>query len=294
MLNTPILFLGFNRPKLTERVLAAIRQARPSRLFVAADGPRPAKPGDYEKCQAVRNVLRDGIDWECQVRTLLRDQNLGCKRAVSSAITWFFEQVEEGIILEDDTLPVPDFFPYCQTLLQRYRDNQGVMHISGNNFQFGRKWGRASYYFSIYNHNWGWASWRRAWQCYDANLTSYPAHRQDERWLKWLSGPAERDYWRWHFDKVHRGEIDTWDYQWTFSVLINNGLTILPDRNLVQNIGFRGDATHTKEPNSFLSLPAEEMEFPLRHPSLVAENRKADERYFRWIFWNRIKKKLKL
>lgn len=283
MLKTPVLFVVFNRPKLAQRVLAAIRQAKPSRLFIAADGPRTGKPGDYEKCQAVRTILRDGIDWDCEVRTLLRDRNLGCKAAVSSAITWLFEQVEEGIILEDDTLPTPDFFPFCQELLNKYRDNPTVVHISGNNFQFGRKRGDASYYFSIYNHNWGWATWRRAWQFYDVTMTSYPVHRQDEAWLKRLSSSGEREYWLSCFDRTWRGQIDTWDFQWTFAVWLQGGLSILPNANLVSNIGHGSNATHTSATSNLANVATGRLS-ALIHPSEVTTDARADRFAFEHVF----------
>jgi len=169
--NTPILFLVFNRPNTTQRVFNVIRQVKPKQLFVAADGPRRDKGADEEKCEATREIVKQ-IDWDCEVKTLFREENLGCGKAVSSAITWFFENVEEGIILEDDCLPNLDFFGYCEELLDRYRDNREVMFIGGDNFQKGKKWGDASYYFSAYNHVWGWATWKRTWDIYDFKLDS--------------------------------------------------------------------------------------------------------------------------
>jgi len=288
MLNPPLLFLNYNRPHLTLQVLAAIRAARPSKLFVAADGPRSGKPGDYEKCQAVRNVLRDGIDWDCEVHTLLRDENVGCKAAVSSAVTWFFDNVEEGIILEDDTLPSPSFFPFCAELLERYRHTQEILHISGDNFQMGRMRGFNSYYFSIYNHNWGWATWRRAWQLYDVDMNRFPELRQDDSWQGIFQSTAERDYWLNMLRMTWEGKIDTWDFQWIFAVWINRGLSVLPNVNLVSNIGFRGDGTHNV---SNISSPLAELPTGalgrLDHPLRIAADRRADRFTFSHVFENK-------
>jgi hypothetical protein len=172
--NTPVLFLIFNRPNTTEQVFEAIAKAKPRCLFVAADGPRTDKEGEAEKCQAVRDIIKR-VDWDCEVKTLFREQNLGCKEAVSSAITWFFEQVEEGIILEDDCLPSDSFFSFCAELLEKYRDDKRIMMISGDNFQDGIQRGDASYYFSSVPWIWGWATWRRAWRLYDREMQTFPS-----------------------------------------------------------------------------------------------------------------------
>jgi hypothetical protein len=282
-LETPVLFMVFNRPHTARRVLAAIRQARPRRLFVAADGPRSHRSGDYEQCQAVRDLLRDGIDWDCELHTLLRQDNLGCKLAISSAINWFFEQVDEGIILEDDTVPSPDFFPFCASLLERYRHNPAVMHVSGDNFQFGRRRGLASYYYSIYNHNWGWGSWRRAWKLYDGQMSQFEPHRGDRRWLDRLGSDDERYYWQTIFDRVARGEIDTWDYQWTWTMWLHGGCAVLPNANLVSNIGHGAGATHTTSASPFGDLPTEALP-GLVHPTRLQVDTEADRFAFEHVF----------
>ena len=171
--NTPILFLIFNRPDTTFKVFEEIRKIKPAKLYIAADGPRPNVIGEEEKCTASRNIIKQ-VDWDCDVKTLFREKNLGCKIAVSSAISWFFENVEEGIILEDDTFPTQSFFWFCQELLDFYRNDSRIMHISGNNFQLGKIRGEGSYYFSKYNHIWGWATWKRAWRFYDVSLNTFP------------------------------------------------------------------------------------------------------------------------
>jgi len=285
LLETPILFLTYNRPGLTRQVLASIREAHPKQLFIAADGPKPGKTGDREQCQAVRNVLRDGIDWDCEVNTLLRDANLGCKMAVSTAITWFFDHVEEGIILEDDTLPRQSFFRFCEELLDEYRNTPEVLHISGDNFQRGRKRGSASYYFSIYNHIWGWATWRRAWRLYDVEIKSFLAFKGNSEAHSMFGCFAERDYWLHLLQMVNEGQVDTWDLQWTFAVWLNRGLCVLPNVNLVSNIGFGGDATHTCSQPWLSRLPSTEIG-RLTHPRRIVQHRKADAFTFNHIYQN--------
>jgi len=179
-LYTPILFLIFNRPDTTQKVFNAIRKAKPKQFFIAADGSPPDREGEIEKCQKSRKIATS-VDWDCEVKTLFRDKNLGCKIAISSAIDWFFENVEEGIILEDDCLPHQSFFWFCQELLEYYRNDTRIMHISGDNFQFGRKRGEGSYYFSKYSHVWGWATWRRAWKCFDINMKSFEEFKAENQ-----------------------------------------------------------------------------------------------------------------
>ena len=162
----PILFLIFNRPQLTARVFAAIREAQPSQLYVAADGPRSNRPGEADLCEQARRVI-NGVDWPCEVKTLYRQENLGCRQAVSSAITWFFDNVEAGVVLEDDCLPIESFFRFCSELLIRYRDDTRIGMISGNNHGFRIYDDSLSYSFSKHGAIWGWASWRRAWRLYD-------------------------------------------------------------------------------------------------------------------------------
>jgi hypothetical protein len=244
--NTPLLLIAWRRPHTLRQVINAIRPVAPTRLYVACDGPNPERPGEAEKVAATRALIEQEIDWPCQIERLYSGVNQGCRLGVSRAITWFFEQVEEGIILEDDCVPHPDFFPYCTTLLERYRHDTRVWCISGNNFQNGQWRGAGSYYFSRYNHCWGWASWRRCWQQYDADLSQWSALRDSGLLETVFEDPLERQYWSAIWQRlVDEGHPDTWDYQWTFTCLANSGLTALPNVNLVSNVGFGEDATHT-------------------------------------------------
>lgn len=260
-----VLLLIFNRPETTRRVFAAIRQARPDRLYIAADGPRAGRPDDAARCSEARTIATS-VDWPCQVQTLFRQDNLGCKHGVAAGIDWFFAHEKEGIILEDDVLPQPSFFRFCNELLVRYRDDPTVSMISGCNLLGNSYHMAASYSFTRYMHIWGWASWRRAWSHYDVEMATWPSSESRTRLMRVL-GRRENAiyYWSQIFDRVKQGRIDTWDYQWVYAAWMNDMLAVIPSRNLTENLGFGLDATHTTG-----SMPAviriarpSEMDFPL-------------------------------
>jgi hypothetical protein len=283
---TPILLLVFNRLDTTMAVLDAIRKVSPARLYVASDGPRQSRAGEDIKVKAVRDYVMSCVTWACDVKTLYRDENLGCRKSVSGAIDWFFEHESEGIILEDDCLPDLSFFAYCDELLERYRDDERIMAISGNNFQQGRERTADSYYFSKHSHCWGWATWQRAWKQYDRDMAGWPKCR-DNRELRYLAdtGRAFSRYWEGIFDAAAAGKVDSWAYRWTFSCWMQSGLTCLPRVNLVSNIGFGPESTHTGNSDSWLgALPRASLEFPLRHPSHVVRNVDADSWSDRVLF----------
>ncbi len=296
-LNVPVLFLIFNRPDTTQRVFNEIRKAAPPKLFVSADGPRENKPGEFEKCQATRDIIKH-VDWDCEVFTNFRDKNSGCKIAVSSGISWFYENVEEGIILEDDCLPCLSFFRFCEELLEKYRDDERIMQIGGTNLLNGWQRDDSSYYFSQYGAIWGWASWRRAWKHYDVNMKLWPEVKAKKMFFDWFDHKREIQFWLNIYDKVYLGQIDTWDYQWDFAKRINLGLGIVPKVNLVSNIGFREDATHTKDKkHAFAELECLNIEFPLRYPKVLRRNKISDNRFFdtfiKQSFLKRVISKLK-
>ncbi len=280
---TAIVFLIFNRPEQTARTFAAIRAARPPTLLVVADGPRPDRAGEQELCARTRAVI-DGVDWPCQVLRNFADTNMGCGKRVSSGLDWAFGQVDEAVILEDDCLPDPSFFPYCAELLERYRTDERIMMISGDNFQNEAGRTSDSYYFSRIPHCWGWATWRRAWQHYDFTMADWP-QRRDARWLKPITRkPGLERYWAQHFDGVTSGKVDTWDHQWLYCLLIRCGLSIAPNVNLVTNIGFSDTATHTPTVDEHYLVPSHAMEFPLRHPSVVEPCKMADAFEVRYLY----------
>lgn len=270
-------FLIFNRPAETAKVLDAIRTLRPQRLLVVADGPRENVPEDVENCAATRAVI-DSVDWPCHLQTDYADRNLGCRRRVASGLDWVFSQVEEAIILEDDCLPDPSFFPYCEELLARYRDDPEVMIISGANLFQRYQPTENSYYASRYCLIWGWATWRATWQQhYDVDIVRWPELRA-QGWLKSFLKPLETAYWTRIFDQVSDG-LDTWDYSLIFSCWLNSGLSLHPRHNLITNIGWNANGTHTTDPTSVLAnLPRYPMDFPLRHPAKLERHAEADHR----------------
>jgi hypothetical protein len=306
-MNTPVALLIFNRPECTERVFEAIRQAKPSQLLAIADGPRPDRPEDIAKCAAARAII-DRVDWDCEVLKNYADTNLGCGVRPATGISWVFDRVETAIILEDDCIPHPDFFQYCDELLTRYRDDERVMHISGNNFWASKYQYEDSYLFSRYTLSWGWATWRRAWQHYDFDMKIWlqmTPDRQHQLLQDLLGDEHAVKTWTRIFHDASSRDLGCWDYQWTLACWLQGGLGIVPQVNLVTNIGFDADATHTRsaDTNSAdcpqLSLPATAIGFPLQHPELVARNLQIDrliqEICFDYFpkFFKRIQLKLK-
>lgn len=285
-LSTPVGFLIFNRPDLTEIVFQAIRQAKPKKLLVIADGPR--FPEEAEKCEKTRAVIQK-VDWDCEVLTNFSDKNLGCKRRVSSGLNWVFSEVEEAIILEDDCLPTQSFFYFCQTVLEHYRHDERVMHIGGNNFQNGKKRTENSYYFSKYPHIWGWASWRRAWQYYDVAMRTWPDYKDLDLISLTCENSYEQKYWAEIFECTFNGAIDTWDYQWIYAIWCQNGLSITPKSNLVSNLGFRPDATHTFGESPRAKMPMTDI-WEISHPWFALRNQAADAYTFDYVFDGRAMK----
>jgi hypothetical protein len=267
-LGTPVVFIIYRRSDLTARVFAEIRRAKPPKLLVIADGPGVDRPGDPARCQATRAVI-DKVDWDCEVIGNYSEVNLGCKVRVASGLDWAFNTVEEAIILEDDCVPHPTFFRFCQELLDKYRSDERVMMISGDNFGEGCQGTENSYYFSRSFHMWGWASWRRAWRNYDLQMALWPSLRGKDRLTDLLSEPRLVNHWQPIFDDTYSGKIDTWDYQWQFAGFVQGGLSIMPAVNLVSNIGMGQDATHTKVDTGWGNLPTAGMKFPLKHPNNV-------------------------
>lgn len=272
---TPVVLLIFNRPETTARVFAEIAKVKPTQLLIVADGPRPDHPDDAPRCQATREVVEQ-VDWDCEVLRDYSDVNLGSGKRVASGLDWVFSVVEQAIILEDDCVPDQTFFPYCQALLARYRDVHQVMMISGDNFLSGHGRDEYSYYFSRYGHCWGWATWRRAWKHFDYYESLWPSIR-DGGWLyDILQNRAAVKSWSRKFESVYGGRDDIWDYQWILSCWAQGGLSVTPHVNMVSNIGFGDDATHTFHRTSIAQLPAHAVEFPLRHPPFIIRDADAD------------------
>jgi len=279
MLKTPVLLITFNRPEHTRKVFETVKQQQPSRLFVFQDAPREGNPNDEEKCRAVKAIFEEPMDWECDLKMLTPGENLGCGKGPATAITWFFENVEEGIILEDDCLPHPDFFEFCEILLEKYRHNPKISFIGGSSFQKSSKKYPYSYYFgSGYYGTWGWATWKRIWRNFDYYLQTIDKKLMYQLIQQYFKEPRQREYWKEIFYHVKKDRFnDTcWDYQFYFSVWKNNLLAIIPYYNLITNIGYDENGTHTTSDKH----PAANIEtksiFPLKHPKSIKLNIRAD------------------
>jgi len=279
--DVPILFIVFNRPDTTVKVFERIREQKPQQLFVAADGPRTSREGEKEKCEAVRKLIMDGIDWDCKVQTKFSDVNLGCGTAESSAMIWFFKAIGEGIVLEDDTLPDPTFFTFCKELLSYYRNDESIRMIGGNNFQNGQQRGDGSYYFSNITHSWGYASWWRAWADYDFELTSISENDLKRITERVFQSQDEKDYWITIYQKLKSKVYDTWDFQFLFKMWQKGGKCIIPNKNIVTNIGFGNNATHTTNADDDgANRPLGQIQF-IAHPKALEISYEADRYFFK-------------
>ena len=288
--STPVLLMTFNRPEKTKNVLLQIREAKPAKLYISSDGPRVDVPSDAALVRRVRELIQL-IDWDCDVKTLFRDSNRGGPLACSEAISWFFSQESEGIILEDDTLPNPSFFEFCSQLLHRYRNDPSIWVISGNSFTSGRAWGDGSYYLTKYPLLWGWATWRRAWSRFDLELEFCPTMRVSRNWKLLHQNYAERLYWSRIFNHAYRKESVHWDYSWMATIWFYGGLSITPNFNLVSNIGFGEGASNCLDADSELSnCPSYEFS-SLDHPRALrlinaADRATFEERFLGFSLYN--------
>lgn len=280
-IGTAVLFIAFNRVEPSRVVLEAIRQAKPPRLYFACDGARNER--ERERCKQVR-ALVSMVDWDCQLFTLFSDVNQGVMLGESRAMDWFFEHEEEGIILEDDTCPDPSFFPYCEELLERYRHDERVWCIMGNNLM--TEWDSAddaSYYYSAHGYGayWGWAGWRRVWKQYDVQMKDWPECRDRQLLNGHFLSKAEMSEAYKLFQGQYVGRIRSWDYQMDFARVINRGITCIPRINLVRNIGFGSDGTHTVSENDRRNKSdLSRMAFPLVHPRFMVVDALRDLAYF--------------
>lgn len=277
-LNTAVIFLIFNRPAQTTQVFEQIRRARPPKLLVVADGPRHDRPDEAERCAAARRAAQQ-VDWPCELLTRFSETNLGCRKSVSSGLDWAFEQVDQAIILEDDCLPDATFFRFCEELLGRYREEPRVAQICGSNYQRGQRRTAFSYYFSRHAHIWGWATWRRSWTQRDLGMSAWPELRR-RGWLRDYVGDGKAAfYWTKLFDDSYSRSADSlnsWAIPWTFSCWQRRAVSIIPETNLVANIGYSEAGTHTAEDGTANRSSVSPMEFPLRHPPELVVNAAAD------------------
>jgi hypothetical protein len=278
---SPVALIIFNRAELTRKVFGIIAAARPEKLFIIADGPRIGNEDDVQKCEATRKVV-ENVDWDCEVHRNYSDVNLGCGVRPASGISWVFEHTDRAVILEDDCIPDPGFFRFCDELLERYKDDERVMQINGMNFQIGERRTEDSYYFSRFPLTWGWATWKRAWDHYDYGISQWADLRKTDFPMQITGNEDATTYWRHNFEdawqKVQAADYHAWDYQWTLIFWTQNGLSVSPRDNLVSNIGFGEEATHTKSKNNVFGYsPLVAMEFPLTHPANMLPNIAADQ-----------------
>lgn len=245
----------------------ALREIKPSCLYFAADGPRPSNKEDLNKLNQCKELISNILDWQCSLYFLYSEKNYGCDQFVPMAIDWFFSNVEAGIILEDDCLISDEFYFFASCLLEKYASDERVMNISASNFQ-NEKWGDGDYYFSRYPANWGWATWRRAWQHFDSgiqDLDQFTSH--DGEFNKIQLTPQERRYWLKFFRGLQKGKYTFWDAKWLYSIWKRNGVSITPNFNLSTNIGFGEAATHTKERTQTHALPIHAIGGAVKDPS---------------------------
>ncbi len=283
-LTTPVLYLIFNRLDTVKQTFPEIQKAKPKQLFIGADGPRTKQ--EKEKTDAVREYILKNINWKCEVKILFKNKNLGCNYAVSGAIDWFFENVEQGIILEDDCLPDQSFFRFCQEMLEKYKENKKIMSISGYN-PLGVYNIDESYLFSKYFYCWGWATWRRAWKLNDLEMKEYINIKKLGILKEYLPGFFERIFYKKKFNQNVEGKINSWDASFSFSQIFYKKLSIIPKANLIQNLGFSNlSSTHTRESywdKKYLCYERMKIEFPLIYPNIIKEDKKFDKNY---IFLN--------
>lgn len=294
LFQTPVLFLIFNRAAVTQRVFEQIKQIRPKYLYIAADGPRADRADDEDQCRKTRSIVEQ-IDWNCELRTLFRTENLGCGPAVSSAISWFFEHVEGGIILEDDCFPNLSFFPYCEDLLIRYQQTEAVKFIGGNNFQNGTLRGQASYYFSHYPTSWGWATWKRSWQLFKADISDVDATFANGELNAVFTCEKEKTHWEKSIIKASKDAKSIWDFHFYYAIWKSSGICITPNKNMVVNLGFFDQGTHFfLKDSTKTNVKPDTIEFPLIHPDILTVNKTADRYTFDHFYSHSISRAFRL
>ncbi|WP_416695872.1 nucleotide-diphospho-sugar transferase [Candidatus Pseudothioglobus sp. Uisw_050_01] len=284
-LNTATLLMTFNRLDTTKEVFESIRKAKVPRLYISSDGARPEIEGELEMVTIVRDYLISNVDWPCEVKTRFNEANLGCKKGCTSAIDWFFENEEMGVILEDDCLPSQSFFWYCEEMLEKFKDDKRVMHVAGmtyvekpNNFQ------NYSYHFCNVGGVWGWATWRRAWALYEYEMESYLQAKEENLFDSLLNGQPEVKRLLLNWFEMSYSTQSTWDFQWTYTKIINSSINIMPSKNLIRNIGHgHTEATHTILMNGrYSNMELNELSFPLKHPKFIVIDRVFDQLNFKY------------
>lgn len=290
MLHTPVALFIFNRPKCSRQLYLSIAQIKPSRLFIVADGPRFNDNKDKELCRETRAIFNT-IEWPCNVTRIYSDINLGCRNSIPNGLNQIFEHVEECIILEDDCIPEQSFYSYCEELLDKYRNEEKIISIGGHRSDGPNEFEKESYFFSKYPSIWGWATWRHKWQMYDLNMTEWDRLRNTTWLFDILQDDVAVQYWKRMFDEMQNG-MDTWDYALNYSTWYHNALSIRPKVNMITNIGFGRNATHTKSSlNNALFPKAGDIKFPLHHPIGISVDDDAEKR-IEWVNFSGMDKRI--
>lgn len=269
---TPVAIIFFNRARPLKSVMKRVREVRPRKLFLIADGPRAHVPGDAERCDDARAVAEESIDWECDIQRCYAEHNLGCGPRPATGISWVFRQVEEAIILEDDCVPEVSFFRFCDEMLERYRDNEDIFQVCGTNYFPLMDRSFYSYHFSRYLVCWGWATWRRAWNHFDYGMRDYDTETVTAMLEQTFEHKSSVAYWGRQFERLRAGDDSVWDLRWLYAGWRHQALGIIPRDNLVSNIGFGTDSTHTRGHAEGGFQPTQALDFPLAHPPVVARS----------------------
>lgn len=279
MKKSPVAIIVYNRAEEALLVLKEIFKYQPKELFIIADGPKLNDSEDKKKCEEVKKII-DSFNWDCKVNVNYSSHNLGLKKRVITGLNWLFSKVERAIILEDDCVPSDDFFNFCDEMLEYYKDETDIGCITGVNFQDNITRGQYSYYFSKYNHCWGWAAWRRSWDLFSEDLSFWPEYRKSKAWKSKFSLYREKLFWTKHFDYCYSNDVNSWAANWALSLFFHESLTVTPQKNLISNVGHGENSTHTSDKNSkFSNMPTYELK-NIAHPPGIRLNNDADDYTF--------------
>lgn len=288
-MKTPVVIFIYKRSDNLKKIISVLRKIHPTSLYIVSDGSKYIE--EKVKVDQTIRIIESLINWECEINKNYSNINLGLKERFRSGIDWVFEHTDSAIFIEDDCIPDPTFFQFCDELLEKYKDDERIFSISGNNFLFGKARSKESYYFSRYPHVWGWATWKRVWDKYDSNISDWPELRQVGLLNKvFPNNFFIRKFWTYIFDRLYAGKINTWDYQLTYLSFKNNGLNIIPSVNLVTNVGYGKDSTNIKSKNQTIGVPTHSMEFPLIHPKNIIASMSNDHHIDNLVYLNLVGK----
>jgi hypothetical protein len=285
-MNIPTLLLVFNRPHETQILIKRLSHFKPKKIYIFSDGPRDNYKLDIDKCNKVKKII-EGISWKCEIKKNYLKKNLGCKKAVSKGISWLFKYEEKGIILEDDCIPSRDFFDFCRLSLKKFRNDNKIGSITGNNFLNNRIKIKNSYYFSKYAHCWGWATWRNRWKLYDIEIGFWNDWKKTKYFENLFNTEIEKNYWLKIFNNVKENKIDSWAYPWNLCLWYHGKLVVIPKFNLVKNIWYGKNATRTYLKTDNLTYKVKKMKKPYNHEYGKFINQQADN----YVFKNHFKGK---